>query len=40
MIVVELDEQGRMVPGSKPVLDGTFEGPDEVMELLAMYLHL
>ncbi len=30
-----------MVPGSKPVLDGTFEGPvDEVMELLAMYLHL
>ncbi len=40
LIVVELDEQGRMVPGSKPVLDGTFEGPDEVMELLAMYLHL
>ncbi len=29
-----------MVPGSKPVLDGTFEGPDELMELLAMYLHL
>jgi len=40
LIIVELDEHGRMVPGSKPVLDGTFEGPDEVMELLAMYLHL
>ncbi len=40
LIIVELDERGRMVPGSKPVLDGTFAGPDEVMELLAMYLHL
>jgi hypothetical protein len=39
LIVVELDERGRMVPGSKTVLDGTFEGPDELMELLAMYLH-
>lgn len=40
LIIVELDERGRMMPGSKPVLDGTFEGPDELMELLAMYLHL
>jgi hypothetical protein len=40
LIIVELDKRGRMVPGSKPVLDGTFEGPDELMELLAMYLHL
>jgi len=40
LIIVELDQRGRMVPGSKPVLDGTFEGPDELMELLAMYLHL
>ncbi len=40
LIVVELDEQGRMVPGTKAVLDGTFGGPDELMELLAMYLHL
>jgi hypothetical protein len=40
LIVVELDKRGRMVPGSKAVLDGTFEGPDELMELLAMYLHL
>lgn len=40
LIIVELDSQGRMVPASKTVLDGTFAGPDEVMELLAMYLHL
>ena len=38
--MVELDRRGRMVPGSRAVLDGTFEGPDELMELLAMYLHL
>ena len=40
LIIVELDERGRMVTGSKPVLDGTFAGPNELMELLAMYLHL
>jgi hypothetical protein len=40
LIIVELDQRGRMVPGSKAVLDGTFAGPDELMELLAMYLHL
>jgi hypothetical protein len=40
LIVVELDRRGRMVPGSRAVLDGTFAGPDELMELLAMYLHL
>lgn len=39
LIVCELDERGRMVPGTQAVLDGTFEGPDELMELLAMYLH-
>ena len=39
LIIVELDQRGRMVPGSKPVLDGTFEGPDELMELVALYLH-
>jgi len=40
LIIVELDERGRMVPGTKPVLDGTFEGPNELMERLAMYLHV
>jgi len=39
LIIYELDEQGRMVPGSKAVVDATFAGPDEVMELLAMHLH-
>jgi hypothetical protein len=40
LIIVELDKRGRMLPESKAVLDGTFAGPDELMELLAMYLHL
>ena len=39
LIICELDQRGRMVPGTKAVLDGTFAGPDELMELLAMYLH-
>ena len=39
LIICELDQRGRMVPGTKAVLDGTFEGPDELMELLALYLH-
>jgi hypothetical protein len=40
LIICELDERGRMVAGSKAVLDGIFGGPDELMELLAMYLHM
>jgi hypothetical protein len=40
LIICELDKRGRMVPGTKAVLDGTFNGPDELMELLAMYLHI
>jgi hypothetical protein len=28
-----------MMPGTRPVIDGTFGGPDELMELLAMHLH-
>jgi hypothetical protein len=39
LIICELDQRGRMLPGTKAVLDGTFAGPDELMELLAMYLH-
>lgn len=39
LIIYEIDEQGRMVPGTKPTVDGTFAGPDELMELLAMHLH-
>jgi hypothetical protein len=39
IIVFEMDEQGRMKQGSKPILDGTFGGPDEILEVLAMRLH-
>lgn len=39
IIVFELDEQGRMKKGTQPILDGTFQGPDEIMEVLAMRLH-
>ncbi len=39
IIVFELDEQGRMKKGTKPILDGTFQGPDEILEVLAMRLH-
>jgi hypothetical protein len=39
LIVFEMDEQGKMKKGTKPIIDGTFEGPDELMEVLAMRLH-
>lgn len=39
LIVFEMDEQGRMKKGTKPFIDGTFEGPDAAMELLTMRLH-
>jgi hypothetical protein len=39
IIVFEMDEEGRMKKGTKPILDGTFLGPDEIMEVLAMRLH-
>jgi hypothetical protein len=39
IIIFEMDEQGRMVRKTRPWIDGTFMGPDEVMELLAMHLH-
>jgi hypothetical protein len=39
IIVFEMDEQGAMKKGAKPILDGTFQGPDEIMEVLALRLH-
>ncbi len=39
IIVFEMDEQGRMKKKTKPILDGTFAGPDEILEVLAMRLH-
>lgn len=39
IIVFEMDERGRMKTGTQPILDGTFQGPDEILEVLAMRLH-
>jgi hypothetical protein len=39
IIVFEMDEHGRQKKGTKPIIDGTFTGPDEMMEVLAMRLH-
>jgi len=33
------DEHGRMVKRSQATMDGTFQGPDAVAELVAMHLH-
>jgi hypothetical protein len=39
IIVFEMDECGRKKKDTQPILDGTFMGPDEIMEVLAMRLH-
>lgn len=39
LIIFEMDRRGRMARKSRPWIDGTFAGPDEAMELLAMHLH-
>lgn len=39
IIVFEMDEHGHMKKGTKPILDGTFQGPDEILEVLALRLH-
>ena len=39
LTIYEVDETGRLAKKSRARIDGTFMGPDEVMELLAMYLH-
>ena len=39
LIVFVMDEKGRMKRGSRPWIDGTFQGPDECMELVALHLH-
>lgn len=38
-IIFTMDRNGRMQRGSRPWIDGTFAGPNEVMELLVMHLH-
>lgn len=39
LIIFEMDKRGRMVRGSRPWIDGTFQGPDECLELVAVHLH-
>jgi hypothetical protein len=39
VVLLEIDEKGRMVRGSQPVIDGTLRGPDALIELVAFHLH-
>jgi hypothetical protein len=39
VILFQTDEKGRMVKGSRPVIDGTLQGPDALLELVAFHLH-
>jgi hypothetical protein len=39
MILYLSDRKGRMVEGTRPWIDGTMNGPDHWMELLALHLH-
>src|SRR4029453_5038976 len=39
LILYFSDRKGRMLRGTRPWIDGTMNGPDHLMELLAMHLH-
>jgi hypothetical protein len=39
VFLFEVDKKGRMVRGSRPVIDGTLQGPDALIELTAFHLH-
>ena len=39
VILFETDEKRRMVRGSRPVIDGTLQGPDALIELVAFHLY-
>jgi hypothetical protein len=39
LTLYEIDNSGQMVRKSRARIDGSFQGPDELMELLAMHLH-
>ena len=39
LTIYEVGPDGRLAPKTQARIDGTFRGPDEVMELLAMHLH-
>jgi hypothetical protein len=39
VILFQTDDKGRMAKGSRPVIDGTLQGPDVLIELVAFHLH-
>ena len=39
LILYLSDRRGRMLKGTRPWIDGTMSGPDQLMELLALHLH-
>jgi hypothetical protein len=39
LILYTSDRKGRMLKGTRPWIDGTMNGPDHLMELLAFHLH-
>jgi hypothetical protein len=39
LTVFQTDEKGRMDKRSRPVIDGTLQGPDALIELVAFHLH-
>src|SRR6516165_7035141 len=39
LIIFEVDDKGRMAKGCRPVIDGTLQGPDALIELVAFHLH-
>jgi hypothetical protein len=40
LLILDLsDRKGRMLKGTRPWIDGTLNGPDHLMELLAFHLH-
>lgn len=39
LTIFEIDKEGKKIAKAQMRIDGTFGGPDEVMELLAMHLH-
>ena len=39
VIVFQTDKKGRMAKESRPVIDGTLQGPDALIELVAFHLH-
>jgi len=39
LTIYEIDDNGQKVKKSRAQVDGTFQGPDEMMELVALHLH-